>query len=131
MRLLIDTHIALWAITDDALLSRRARALIGDPANEILVSAATVWEIAIKHALGRSGRGAVRISGGAALARFEASGYELLPITPAHAAAVDALPLHHADPFDRLLVAQSRHEPLRLLTHDAVLARYGETVLVV
>ena len=130
MRLLLDTHIALWAITDDPLLSARARLWIADPANEIYISAATVWEIAIKHALGPGRRSAMPISGTTASARFAAAGYVELPITAAHAARVDTLPLLHQDPFDRLLVAQALHEQLSLLTHDALLASYGDTILV-
>jgi PIN domain nuclease of toxin-antitoxin system len=113
--LLLDTHVALWALTDDPRLSQRARALIEEPANDIVVSAASVWEIAIKHALGR---GDMPISGDQALDWFRQAGYQLLPIAPEHAAAVEHLPDHHRDPFDRLLVAQATTEPLRLLTHD-------------
>lgn len=126
MNLLLDTHIALWAITDAPALPARARALISEPANEVWVSAVSVWEIAIKHGLGR---GDMPISGIEALGYFDEAGYRMLPITPAHAAAVASLPPHHQDPFDRLLVAQARAEPLRLLTHDATVALYGEPVL--
>ena len=128
MRLLLDTHIALWALTDDPRLSQRARALIDDPANQVLVSAATVWEIAIKHALGRDD---MPISADEALEWFRQAGYDLLPITPAHAAAVEHLPDHHRDPFDRLLVAQAITEPLRLLSRDPLVVRYGDAVIAV
>lgn len=128
MRLLLDTHIALWALTDDPRLSQRARALIDDPANQVMVSAATVWEIAIKHALGRDD---MPISGDEALEWFRQAGYDLLPITPAHAAAVEHLPDHHRDPFDRLLVAQAMTEPLRLLSRDPLVVRYGDAVMAV
>ena len=131
MRLLLDTHVALWAITDDPLLAPRARDWIADPDNEIFVSAATVWEIAIKHALGPGRRGAMPVSGTTASAHFAAAGYVELPITVAHAARVDTLPLLHQDPFDRLLAAQALHEQLRLLTHDALLAGHGNHVIVV
>lgn len=126
MRLLLDTHIALWALTDDPRLSARARALIEDPANQVAVSAASVWEIAIKHALGR---GDMPISGEAALEWFRQAGYDLLPVTPQHAAAVETLPDHHRDPFDRLLVAQAATEPMRLITRDPLVARYGGGVI--
>ena len=126
MRLLLDTHIALWALTDDPRLSARARSLIEDPANQVLVSAATVWEIAIKHALARTD---MPISGAEALDWFRLAGYDLLPISPEHAAAVERLPNHHRDPFDRLLVAQAQTEPLRLLRRDPLVIRYGEAVL--
>jgi PIN domain nuclease of toxin-antitoxin system len=109
-------------------LSQRARALIEDPANDVLVSAASVWEIAIKHALGR---GDMPISGDQALDWFRQAGYQLLPIAPEHAAAVEHLPDHHRDPFDRLLVSQAVAEPLRLLTHDPLELRYGEVAIAV
>ncbi len=128
MNLLLDTHVALWAIADSPALPAPARALIADPAHEVWVSAASVWEIAIKHSLGR---GDMPVSGEDALHYFSEAGYRLLPITPAHAAAVEALPRIHQDPFDRLLVAQARAEPLRLLTHDATVARYGPEILLV
>lgn len=128
MRLLLDTHIALWAISDDPKLSGSARALITAPENEIVVSAASLWEIAIKHSLGRSN---MPVSAADALKWFRESGYRLLAISPEHTVAVESLPLLHADPFDRILIAQSLHEPLRLLTHDALMARYSDTVMLV
>lgn len=128
MRLLLDTHVALWALTDDPRLSQRARALIADPENDVLVSAASVWEVAIKHALGR---GDMPISGDQALDWFRQAGYQLLPIAPEHAAAVEHLPDHHRDPFDRMLVAQATAEPLRLLTHDPLVLRYGDLAIAV
>ena len=129
MRLLLDTHIALWAIADDPRLTANARAIIEDRDNSIAISAATIWEIAIKRGLSRKGANAMPISGNAALNYFRAAGYEILAITAAHAAAAENLPPLHTDPFDRLLVAQAVTEPLRLVTHDAQLARYGETVM--
>ncbi len=128
MRLLLDTHIALWAIADDPRLSDLARSLIDDPDNAVMVSAATVWEISIKHALAR---GNMPISGEEALGYFRSAEFGLLDITPAHAAAVETLPPLHGDPFDRILVAQAMTEPLRLLTRDAQVAAYGGMVLIV
>ncbi len=128
MRLLLDTHIALWAITDSPKLGKIARDLILAPQNTVFVSAASVWEIAIKHSLGR---GDMPVSGARATELFVASGYSLLPIGAEHAAAVEALPPLHADPFDRLLVAQARSEPLRLLTRDSMVATYGSDILTV
>lgn len=128
MRLLLDTHIALWAVTDSPRLPAAARAVIVDPANEVWVSAATVWEIAIKHALGPEG---MPVSGSEALHWFGVSGYRDLPVTSRHTCAVEMLPPIHTDPFDRLLVAQAQTEPLRLITHDATLARYSELVVLV
>ena len=129
MRLLLDTHVAIWAIAGAPGLSKTARDLIGDPANEVIVSAASLWEIGIKHRLARGGLGRMPISAAEALGYFQAAGYELLAISPAHAVAAADLPPLHADPFDRTLVAQSLAEPLRLLTHDAQVAAYGETII--
>ncbi|USQ95099.1 type II toxin-antitoxin system VapC family toxin [Caulobacter sp. RL271] len=128
MRLLLDTHIALWSLSDDPRLSTAARALILEPANEICVSAVTLWEIAIKHGLGRTGPNAMPISAAEAQALFVASGYSLIAITPEQAVLVGTLPPIHADPFDRLLVAQGLTEGLRLVTHDAVMAAYNERI---
>lgn len=128
MNLLLDTHVALWAIADSPRLPARARELILAPGNTVWVSAASVWEIAIKHSLGR---GDMPVSGPQALAYFEQSGFQMLAVSPEHAATVGDLPPHHADPFDRMLAAQALAEPLRLLTHDAQLARYSDTVILV
>ena len=129
MRLLLDTHIALWAIADDAALPGAARAMIADLDNEIFVSAASIWEIAIKHALARGGPNDMPVSGSEAAELFVAAGFTLLPITAAHAAEIENLPPHHPDPFDRLLIAQARLEPLHLLTHDSRLPVYGKFVM--
>ena len=128
MKLLLDTHVALWAVSDDPRLTPKARELIATQRNLIWVSAVSIWEIAIKHGLGR---GDMPISGSEALEYFRQSGYRMLPVSPDHAAAVEALPAHHQDPFDRLLVAQSLTEPLRLLTHDTTVARYSDTVILI
>ncbi len=126
MNLLLDTHVALWAIADSPKLSADARALIEAPESTIWVSAATVWEIAIKRALGKRG---MPISGNDALRYFRASGYRLLPVAAEHACAVEALPAVHADPFDRILIAQALTEPMRLVTHDRVVARYDDSII--
>jgi len=128
MRVLLDTHIALCAVSDSPHLPSLARELIVDPSNEIWVSAASVWEIAIKHALGRE---AMPISGKEAVHWFGVSGYRDLSITSRHTAAVEELPHIHTDPFARLLVAQAHTEPLRLLTHDKTVAQYSELVILV
>lgn len=96
MKILLDTHIALWAVSDDSRLSLQARELIAAPRNLVWVSAVSVWEIAIKHSLGR---GEMPISGAEALEFFRQSGYRMLPVSPEHAAAVENLPTHHQDPF--------------------------------
>ena len=131
MRLLLDTHVALWAIADDRRLPAQARVLISDPENEVLVSVASVWEIAIKHALGGGRSGGMPISGSAALGYFRAAGYAVLEIAAAHVLAVEHLPALHADPFDRLLAAQAASVPLRLITHDPVVGRYSDQIIVV
>ena len=128
MRLLLDTHVALWAITDSPRLSAHARSLILDPANSIHISTASVWEITIKHMLGKSD---MPVSGTQAAAHFQAAGYLELPIIHAHIALQETLPPHHADPLDRLLIAQALAEPLRLLTHDAALGLYSDSVILV
>lgn len=128
MRILLDTHIALWALTDSPRLPARAKGLILKPSNRIFASAASVWEVAIKHSLGR---GDMPVSGRQVLVYFQQAGYALLPILPEHAAHVEQLPGYHQDPFDRILVAQALIEPLNLLTHDAHLARYSDTVILV
>lgn len=126
MNLLLDTHVALWAITDSPKLVAKARQLITSPKASVWISAATIWEIAIKH---RLGRGDMPVSSQDALRYFRESGYRFLPVEPEHAVAVEDLPAHHGDPFDRILIAQALIEPMRLLTHDATVARYSDTVI--
>ena len=126
MNLLLDTHVALWAIADSPRLSARARELIQSPTAQVWVSTVSVWEIAIKHGLGR---GDMPVSGQEALQYFREAGYRLLAVEAEHAVAVEALPAHHHDPFDRMLAAQALTEPMRLLTHDAVLASYSDTFI--
>lgn len=126
MNLLLDTHVALWAITDHPKLTKKARELIESPRSTVWISAASLWEIAIKHGLGRSD---MPVSGQDALRYFRESGYRFLAIEPEHAAAVEDLPAHHADPFDRILVAQALTEPMRLITHDPLIARYSDTII--
>jgi PIN domain nuclease of toxin-antitoxin system len=128
MRLLLDTHIALWAITDNPNLSEKARKYILSPKNEIYVSTASVWEISIKHGLGR---GNMPVSGKEATAFFAQAGFMPLEINNEHAAFVEDLPNHHADPFDRMIIAQALYEPMHLLTHDKVVAYYSDTVILV
>ena len=129
MRLLLDTHIALWAVTDDPRLSPKARNMIVDPANDVCVSAASVWEIAIKHTLARGGPNDMPISGAEALQYFLEAGYALIEIFPANAAAIETLPALHDDPFDRLLIAQALTVPFRLMTHDPRVAAYSQSII--
>lgn len=128
MNVLLDTHVALWAIADSPKLPAAARELILAPTSTIYVSTASIWEIGIKYSLQR---GDMPLSGEAALHYFRQAGYRILAIEAEHAVAVESLPLHHQDPFDRLLVAQALTEPLRLISHDRQVARYSDTVVLV
>ncbi len=128
MRFLLDTQIAIWAVTSSERLSSRARALIVDADEEITVSSLSLWEIAIKYPLLKR-KDAPPLSSAAALAAFREARFALLDINPAHACAVEALPRLHGDPFDRLLVAQARSEKMVLLTADSVLTAYGDDVM--
>jgi PIN domain nuclease of toxin-antitoxin system len=128
LNLLLDTHVALWAITDNPKLPPKARDLITSPKSTVWVSAASVWEIAIKRALGR---GDMPVSSQDAMRYFLESGYRFLPIEAEHAVAVEDLPTHHHDPFDRILVAQALVEPMRLMTHDPLVARYSDTTILI
>jgi PIN domain nuclease of toxin-antitoxin system len=131
VRLLLDTHVALWAIADHPNLSGKARRLIDDPDNQIVISTVTIWEIAIKYGLNRGGANDMPVSSQDALGYFRDAGFELLDISPAHSAAVEALPPLHTDPFDRMLVAQAMTVPLRLLTHDERVGRYSDSIIMV
>jgi len=131
VRLLLDTHVTLWMIVGDRRLPTRARALVEDEANDLVVSVASLWEISIKFGLGRKGPNAMPVSGPNALAYVRDSGYELLDVRPNHAIAAQDLPPLHADPFDRLIVAQALVEPLRLITHDKIVASYSDTIILV
>jgi PIN domain nuclease of toxin-antitoxin system len=125
MRLLLDTHIALWAVAKARRLSPRARRLIEAEESDVYVSVVSLWEIAIKHALRKGKPGDIDVSAADARDAFEAAGYLMLPVLPIHALAVAELPPARTDPFDRMLIAQARSEPLHLLTSDASVAAYG------
>ena len=131
MRLLLDTHIAVWVLVDDARLSKSARSLIGDADNQCAVSVVSLWEIAIKHSLRKRGENAMLLPADVARDALERAEYEIVPVSAAHAVEVGRLPRLHGDPFDRLLVAQAVAEPFRLVTHDQRLTAYGETVILV
>lgn len=122
MRFLLDTHSFLWFITNDPRLSATARALIADPANEILVSPASYWEIAIKISLGKYPLSVPYeqfIKQG-----IEGNAFEVLPIEPRHTAALTTLPFHHRDPFDRLLIAQAMVEQVAVISNDSAFEAY-------
>lgn len=119
MRLLLDTHIFLWADVDDPRLSQDFRRAIASPQNEVLVSAVTVWEISIKRSSGK-----LTFAGSISRAVAEHPKFQALPITPEHAEWAGDLPDLHRDPFDRLLVAQAQLEGLTLVTLDEQILRY-------
>lgn len=121
MKLLLDTHLLLWAAGSPERLPVAARSLLEDPKNELLFSAASLWEITIKRGLGRSD---FQVDARVLRRGLLDNGYQELPITSAHAVSVDSLPLIHKDPFDRILVAQATVEGITLLTADAVVGQY-------
>lgn len=128
MRLLLDTHILLWAAGQPEKLSDSARVLLTAPENGLFFSAASIWEIVIKLALGRED---FQVDPHRLRKLLALSGYAELSITAEHALRVDTLPRLHKDPFDRLLIAQARTEGLVLVTGDAAVSQYQESVLLV
>jgi PIN domain nuclease of toxin-antitoxin system len=121
MKLLLDTRVLLWAAGEPERLSAGARKLLDSPRNELLFSAASLWEIAIKSSLGRED---FRVEPRLLRRGLLDNGYIELAITSQHAVNIDSLPLLHKDPFDRLLLAQALSEGITLLTADAQLAQY-------
>lgn len=121
MKLLLDTHLLLWAADQHGRLSVDAVGLISDPANELFFSAASLWEIAIKQGLGRED---FKVDARLLRRGLLDNGYNELPIVSEHAVAIDSLPFIHKDPFDRMLVAQAMIEGITLLTADSILAQY-------
>jgi PIN domain nuclease of toxin-antitoxin system len=128
MRLLLDTHLLLWALAEPERLDATTRAALEDPDNEVLFSAASLWEIAIKAKLGRPDFTFVPQQ---ILQAALETGFAELPVRSTAAVLVADLPLHHRDPFDRLLVAQAISEPVRLYTADPLLPPYSELVTLV
>lgn len=126
MRLLLDTHILLWALSDDPRLSPEARSLLLTPSAELVVSTVSLWEIALKRGL-RPDR--MPVGADQVLGWVREAGYSLLALLPEHTVRVQNLPPHHGDPFDRMLVAQALVEPLRLVTHDRSLQAYSEALV--
>jgi PIN domain nuclease of toxin-antitoxin system len=126
MKLLLDTHLLLWAAGEPDRLSAEARSLIDNPENEVLFSAASLWEVAIKRGLGRRGLGRRDLKADARLLRrgLLDNGYSELPIVSDHVVAIESLPTLHKDPFDRVLVAQATVEGVTLLTVDSLVAQY-------
>ena len=125
MRLLLDTQVYLWYLADSRRLSRKARGHIAG-ADEVFISAASIWEAAIKTGIGK-----LHVATKDLVAGIVASGFAELGVSALHAARVAALPHHHRDPFDRLLVAQAINEPLHLLTADAQLQPYSDLIVLI
>lgn len=123
MRLLLDTHVVLWALGDPPSLADRARAAIGDPSNIVVVSAASLWEISTQRTAGKLSVPDDFFD------EVWAAGFEPLPISSEHAWAAGGLPLHHRDPFDRMLVAQAQLEGFTIVTGDSKLAAYQVAIL--
>ncbi len=128
MRVLLDTHILIWSLYELERLDQATGALLEEPSTDVLFSAASIWEIAIKARLGRVD---FKQRPEAVVEAALETGFTELPIRSRAAALVADLPLHHRDPFDRLLVAQAMSEPARLLTSDAQLRAYSELVTLV
>jgi PIN domain nuclease of toxin-antitoxin system len=127
MKILLDTHTFLWWITDDQKLSGRAREIISDGSNELFLSAATGWEIAIKVQIGRLKLPEEPIR--FILEQMRINAIQSLPIQMNHALHVSTLPQHHRDPFDRLLIVQAQLEGLPVLSSDHQLANYQVEVI--
>ena len=128
MKYLLDTHVLLWAVTGDVKLSQKARRIIEDLDNELLFSAASIWEIAIKSTLIRAD---FQIDSSLMRRSLLDNGYSELVITGKHAAETQYLPDIHKDPFDRILIAQSRAEGITLLSADEKVIQYGHTILAI
>lgn len=127
MTLLLDTHALLWFLTNDASLSDRARSAVEDSANVTFVSAASLWEIAIKVSLGKLKLPAPYVD--IFPRQLDLNGFALRPITPTHCAALLTLPFHHRDPFDRALLAQATSEGMTLVTNDGQFGPYAVPLL--
>lgn len=125
MRLLLDTHVLLWSLADDPRIADIEARLL-DEANEVFFSVASLWELAIKIGAGKLDLDVDELRRAALQ-----SGFTELPVLATHVQALLSLPPHHRDPFDRMLVAQARAEPMRLLTADRLLVRYGDHVEVI
>jgi len=128
MKLLLDTHLILWAAGDVKKLSVAARALIEIPENELFFSAASLWEVAIKNGLGRDD---FQVNCRVLRRELLDNGYVELSITSAHTLELDSLPSIHKDPFDRILIAQSMAEGITLLTSDPIVAQYPGSIRLV
>lgn len=124
-RILIDTHILLWALSGDNRVNGKIRGILEDPAHQIFVSAVSIWEITIKH---KKHPTRIGLQPDRALQAALDTGFLLLDMSARHAAESAQIPALHGDPFDRLLIAQARTEPMHFLTCDAALKVYGYLV---
>ncbi|MBL4760168.1 MAG: type II toxin-antitoxin system VapC family toxin [Mariprofundaceae bacterium] len=124
MKVLLDTHVLLWWLSDDVKLSERARLTINNPSNQVYVSAVSGWEISIKHALSR-----LDVDVDKLMDEVEHNGFMLLNISFQHGITAGGLPSHHRDPFDRMLIAQAQCEQLQLISVDAYFSDYDVDVL--
>jgi len=125
VNLLLDTHLLLWAASEPERIPEKTRALLTDPANQLMFSAASLWEITIKNSLDRPD---FRVDARRLWRMLLVNGYRELPVTSEHTIAVSELLPLHKDPFDRILIAQARVEGVLLLTADRMVAQYGEAV---
>ena len=123
MNLFLDTHIVLWWLDDSPYLSDAERNAIADPGNLIVVSAVVIWEIRIKQALGK-----LEIPS-SFYSVIKEQGFELLPVSANHAYAAGGLPMHHRDPFDRMIIAQAELEKLCVITRDKIFKKYDISIL--
>ena len=128
MKLLLDTHLLLWAAGDSNQLSKQARQLIDSPENELLFSAASIWEVAIKRGLNRPD---FKVDARLLRRGLLDNGYSELPIVSDHVVATESLPPIHRDPFDRVLVAQATVEGITLLTTDSLVSQYPGPIKIV
>ena len=126
MKILLDTHIMVWALCNQGMLPEVARSLMQDAGNELLFSPVSVKEIAHKHAIHPE---ELTMSGEMARDGFIRAGYVELPFSAEHAAVADTMPMHHRDPFDRMLLAQAKSEGIKLLSHDKRFPAYGDFVI--
>jgi PIN domain nuclease of toxin-antitoxin system len=127
VRVLLDTHVAIWAVTEPQRIPKALLEIISDTANGVFVSVVAVWETSIKHQLGRID--SPPFSGQQSIGHFQDAGFSLLNIIPAHAAFVERLPPIHSDPFDRLMLAQAIVENIHFVTHDSRLRQYDAAIL--
>ena len=126
MQLLIDTHILIWFLEGNKLLSKSRRQIVADSQNNVFVSIASLWEIAIKISIGKLTLAKPLAN---VIKQIEIEDFEILPISPEHTLQVSTLPFHHRDPFDRMIIAQSQIENLAVMTDDDDFADYGIKIL--